>query len=57
MTGFQVETMKSGNSIPCECMANLWSERMNSVELGQPATVSTVETVADGDSVKGPCII
>ena len=49
--------MKFGNSTPCECMANLWSERMNSVEFGQPATVSTVETVADGDSVKGPCII
>ena len=26
MTGFQVETMKSGNSIPCECMANQRSE-------------------------------
>lgn len=26
MTGFQVETMKSGNSTPCECMANQRSE-------------------------------
>ena len=26
MTGFQIETMKSGNSIPCECMANQRSE-------------------------------
>ena len=26
MTGFQVETMKSGNPIPCECMANQRSE-------------------------------
>ena len=26
MTGFQVETMKSGNSNPCECMANQQSE-------------------------------
>ena len=22
MTGYQVETVKSGNSTPCECMAN-----------------------------------
>ena len=26
MTGFQVETMKSGNSIPYECMPNQRSE-------------------------------
>ena len=37
MTGYQVETVKSGNSTPCECMANSRSERMNSVEFGQPS--------------------
>lgn len=27
--GYQVETVKSGSSTPCECMANSCSERMN----------------------------
>ena len=30
-TSFQVETVKSGNSTPCECMANQRSERMDCV--------------------------
>ena len=33
MTGYQVETVKSGNSTPCECMANQWLERMDYVEV------------------------
>lgn len=33
MTIFQVETVKSGNSTPCECMANQRSERMDCVEV------------------------
>ena len=33
MTGYQIETVKSGNSTPCECMANSCSERMNCVEV------------------------
>ena len=32
-TRFQVETVKSGNSTPCECMANPWFERMDCVEI------------------------
>lgn len=37
MTGYQVEAVKSGNSTPCEWMANPWFERMDSVELEQPS--------------------
>ena len=37
MTGYQVETVKSGNSTPCECMANSWSERMDCVEVEWPS--------------------
>ncbi len=33
MTGYRVETVKSGNSTPCECMANQRSERMDCVEV------------------------
>ena len=33
MTIFQVETVKSGDSTPCECMANQRSERMDCVEV------------------------
>ena len=33
MTGYHVETVKSGNLTPCECMANQWSERMDCVEV------------------------
>lgn len=31
MIGYQVETVKSGNSTPCECMANSCSEQMDGV--------------------------
>ena len=36
MTGYQVETVKSGNSIPCECMAKeVWAaDRASSAWLG-----------------------
>ena len=33
MTGYQVETVKSGNLTPCECMANQWLERKDCVEV------------------------
>ncbi len=34
---YQVETVKSGNSTPCECMANPWFERMDCVEVKRPS--------------------
>lgn len=37
MTGYQVETVKSGNSTPRECMANQRSERMGCVEVERPS--------------------
>ena len=36
-TRFRVETVKSGNSTPCECMANSWLERMDCVEVERPS--------------------
>lgn len=37
MTGYHVETVKSGNSTPRECMANQRSERMGCVEVELPS--------------------
>ena len=46
-TSFQVETVKSGNSTPCECMANQRSERNGLCRsLSVLSLVSTVETVS-----------
>lgn len=49
-TRFQVETVKSGNSTPCECMANSCSERMDCVG-GERSSLSQLSRQWQGVAV------